>query len=290
MHEESNNKNGAQLSPSDVASQLPARNDGAAAVLDSLLLLLATHSLLTCSVSKLESGGIERRYGLAPAGKYFVGDENGVSFAQFQAYTSVAAKRNLCFKEAVVGSGNFCKRNNEKSYYDIVMSDPEYCKLFNDAMGAHSTILMRKAVKVYDGFSNLGSIVNVGGGTGATLAIILANYPSIHAINFDLPQVLQYAQSYHGIEHIGGDMFVEVPRGDAILLKEKVIVMDDILPNTLQTSAHAKYASVLNAIMLSVLEGKERTEDEFKVLAKKAGFAEFKVCLLCVWHGVNGVR
>ncbi|KAL0351469.1 UNVERIFIED_CONTAM: Caffeic acid 3-O-methyltransferase [Sesamum calycinum] len=301
---------GALLSPSDIASQLPTSHDGAAAVLDSLLRLLATHSLLTCSVSKLESGGIERRYGLAPAGKFFVGDENGVSFAQYQAYTSVAAKSILCFKEAVVGSGNFCKRNNEKSYYDIVMSDPEYSKLFNDAMGAHSTILLRKAVKVYDGFSKLGSIVDVGGGTGATLAIILANYPSIHAINFDLPQVLQYAPPYHGVEHIGGDMFVEVPRGDAILLKfilhnwddekcnkllkncyealpnkGKVIVMDDILPNTLQTSAQAKYASVLNVIMLSVLEGKERTEDEFKVLATKAGFAEFKV--VCYVYGMG---
>ncbi|KAK4391104.1 Caffeic acid 3-O-methyltransferase [Sesamum angolense] len=79
---------------------------------------------------------------------------------------------------------------------------------------------MRKAVKVYDGFGSLGSIVDVGGGTGATLAIIVANYPSVCGINFDLPQVLRNAPSYNGIEHIGGDMFVEVPKGDAILLKQ----------------------------------------------------------------------
>ncbi|KAL0360214.1 UNVERIFIED_CONTAM: Caffeic acid 3-O-methyltransferase [Sesamum radiatum] len=79
---------GAQLSPSDIVSQLPTSHDGAAAVLDSLLRLLATHSLLTCSVSRLENGGIERRYGLAPAGKFFVGDENGVSFSQFRALAS----------------------------------------------------------------------------------------------------------------------------------------------------------------------------------------------------------
>ncbi|KAL0438070.1 UNVERIFIED_CONTAM: Caffeic acid 3-O-methyltransferase [Sesamum latifolium] len=295
---------GAQLSPSDIASQLPGSHDGAATMLDSLLRLLATHSLLTCSVTKLESGGIERRYGLAPAGKFFVGDENGVSCAKYWAFASAG---DLCFKDAVLGGGNFSERNNGKSYYDIVMSNPEHSKMFNDAMAAHSTMLMRKAVKVYDGFARLGSIVDVGGGTGATLAMIIANYPSIHGINFDLPQVVQNAPTYNGIEHIGGDMFVEVPKGDAILLKfvlhnwddekcvkllkncykalpnnGKVIVMDDMLPDSLQTSPHAKYIFALNAVMLTVFEGKERTEDELKALATKAGFAEFKV-VCCVY-------
>ncbi|KAL0438079.1 UNVERIFIED_CONTAM: Caffeic acid 3-O-methyltransferase [Sesamum latifolium] len=84
---------GAQLSPSEILFQLPTSHDGAAVVLDSLLQLLATHSLLTCSVSRLENGAIhERRYGLAPAGKFFVGDENGVSFAQLRAVTGRGAR------------------------------------------------------------------------------------------------------------------------------------------------------------------------------------------------------
>ncbi|KAL0326204.1 UNVERIFIED_CONTAM: Caffeic acid 3-O-methyltransferase [Sesamum radiatum] len=292
---------GALLSPSDIASQLPASNDGAAGVLDSLLRLLATHSLLTCSVSKLESGGIERRYGLAPAGKFFVGYENGVSFAQFRKFVSAGARRALCFKDAVLGGANFSQRNNGKSYYDMIISNPEYGKMLNDAMGAHSTVLMRKVVKVYDGFASLGSIVDVGGGTGATLAIIIAMYPSTRGINFDLPHVLHNVPSYNGIEHSGGDMFVEVPKGDAILLKfilhnwsdekcikllkncyealpnnGKLIVMDCIFPNNAQTDVHAKYASGMDIIMSTMLEGKERTEDEFETLAIKAGFLEFK--------------
>ncbi|XP_020553870.1 caffeic acid 3-O-methyltransferase-like [Sesamum indicum] len=83
---------GAQLSPSEIVSQLPPSHDGVAAVLDSLLRLLATHSLLTCSVSKLENGGIE----LAPVGKFFVRDEDGVSFAQLWPITSQCVKGFRC--------------------------------------------------------------------------------------------------------------------------------------------------------------------------------------------------
>ncbi|KAL0314294.1 UNVERIFIED_CONTAM: Caffeic acid 3-O-methyltransferase [Sesamum angustifolium] len=237
----------ALLSPSDIASQLPTSHDGAAAVLDSLLRLLATHSLVTCSVSKLENGGIERRYGLAPAGKFFVGDENGVSFAQLRAVTGRGAM-GFSLKDAVLEGGNLTQRIHGKSNYELIFSNPETAKVMNDGMKAHSTALMRKTVKVYDGFSSLSSIVDVGGGTGTTLGIIVAK-----------------RRAY------GGDMFVEVPKGDAILLKP-------------QTDAHAKYASGMDIIMLTHLEGKERTKNEFETLATKAGFVEFKV--VCYVYGM----
>ncbi|KAK4429672.1 Caffeic acid 3-O-methyltransferase [Sesamum alatum] len=303
---------GAQLSPSDIMSQLPASNDGAAAVLDSLLRLLTTHSLLTCSVSRVESGGIERRYGVASAGKFFVGDENGVSLAPLRA--SVVATRGpmseFSIQDAILKGGNFTEKVYGKSAYELLISKPETSKIFNNAMRARSTVQMKKAIKIYDGFTSLGSIVDVGGGTGTALAIIIANCPSIRGINFDLPQVVQNAPSYNGIEHIGGDMFVEIPRGDAILLKYilhnwddencnklmkncytalpnkgKLILMDYILPTCPQTDDHSKYVSVMNILMSTMMEGKERTEDEFKGLAAKVGFTEFKV--VCYVYGMS---
>ncbi|KAK4391101.1 Caffeic acid 3-O-methyltransferase [Sesamum angolense] len=192
---------GALLSPSDIASQLPTSHDGAAAVLDSLLRLLATHSLVTCSVSKLENGGTERRYGLAPAGKFFVGDENGVSFAQLRAVTGRGAM-GFSLKDAVLEGGNLTQRIHGKSNYELIFSNPETAKVMNDGMKAHSTALMRKTVRVYDGFSSLSSIVDVG-----------------------VVRVLLWVSSLQSVEHIGGDMFVEVPKGDAILLKEKLSIL-----------------------------------------------------------------
>ncbi|KAL0314295.1 UNVERIFIED_CONTAM: Caffeic acid 3-O-methyltransferase [Sesamum angustifolium] len=282
---------GALLSPSDIASQLPTSHDGAAAVLDSLLRLLATHSLLTCSVSKLEDGGIERRYGLAPAGKFFVGDENGVSFAQLRAVTSQCV-RGLSLKDAILEGGNLTERIHGKSNYEFVVSDPEIIRVMCDGMKAYSTVFMREVVKVYDGFSSLGLIVDVGGCTGTTLAIIIAEYPHIKGINFDLPQVVQNAPSYNGVEHIGGDMFIECILHnwndekciellkncyEALPDKGKLIVMDPILPSIPQTDIHTKYTSGMDIIQLMTLEGKERTKDEFEALGTKARFTEFKV-------------
>ncbi|KAL0438075.1 UNVERIFIED_CONTAM: Caffeic acid 3-O-methyltransferase 1 [Sesamum latifolium] len=253
---------GAQLSASEIVSQLPTSHDGAAAVLDSLLRLLATHSLLTCSVIRLENGGIERRYGLAPAGKFFVGDENGVSFAPFRALASWN-EMQFSLKDALLEGENFIKRIYGKTKYAVLLSTAETTKLLNDGMRAHSTAFMKKTIKIYDGFSSLSSIVDVGGGTATALAIIIANYPHINGVNFDVPEVVQNAPSYHGIEHIGGDMFVEVPKE---------------MPSysSPQTDIHAKYASGMDVIMSTKLEGKERTKDEFETLATKAGFAEFK--------------
>ncbi|KAL3642466.1 hypothetical protein CASFOL_013281 [Castilleja foliolosa] len=304
---------GDGLSPSEIASQLPTGNvDRTVVVLDSLLRLLVTRSLLTCSICKLANGSIERRYGLALAGRFFVGDENGGSLVPYFDYVSRdEPMQQISFKDAVLEGGNIFEKPHGKSYYGSLASDPESGRIFDNAMGAHSTMLMKKVVKIYNGFEGLSSLVNVGGGNGATLDSIVSNFPSIRAINFDLQHVVQIAPSYIGMEHIGGDMFLEVPKGEAILLKfvlhnwgdeqctkllnncykalpnkGKVIVMECIMPNSPQTDhIHATYVSQQDIVMAILSQGKERTEDEFKAMAMGAGFAEFKVvcCVYGIW-------
>ncbi|TYH41042.1 hypothetical protein ES332_D12G289000v1 [Gossypium tomentosum] len=56
-------------------------------------------------------------------------------------------------------------------------------------------------------------------GTGATLSMIVSKYPTIKGINFDLPHVIENAPTCPGVEHVGGDMFASVPKGDAIFMK-----------------------------------------------------------------------
>ncbi|KAK4849017.1 hypothetical protein QYF36_019884 [Acer negundo] len=69
------------------------------------------------------------------------------------------------------------------------------------------------------GFENVKQLVDVGGGLGVTLKAVTAKYPHIKGINFDLPHVIQRAPNYPGVEHVGGDMFESVPKGDAIFMK-----------------------------------------------------------------------
>ncbi|KAM4105989.1 hypothetical protein ACJW30_04G029600 [Castanea mollissima] len=142
--------------------------------------------------------------------------------------------------------------------------------------------------------------------------MIISKYPSVKGINFDLPQVIQHAPSYPGIEHVGGDMYVSVPKGDAIMIKGtchnwndeqcikllkncnnalpeigKVIIMDLIMPEAPEASNAAKYVSMLDNAMFIQPGGKERTEKEFEALSKASGFSGFKI--ICRAFTVLGV-
>ncbi|GAB2291142.1 hypothetical protein Dimus_025399 [Dionaea muscipula] len=64
------------LTAVEIAGKLPSQNPEAPAMLDRMLRMLATYSVVTCSVV----GDGRRVYGLAPVAKYFVRNEDGVSF------------------------------------------------------------------------------------------------------------------------------------------------------------------------------------------------------------------
>lgn len=66
---------GAELSTKDIAVQIGSNNPEAPTMLDRLLSLLTTHSLLHCSVSQHS----ERLYSLSKGSKYFVTGADGVS-------------------------------------------------------------------------------------------------------------------------------------------------------------------------------------------------------------------
>ena len=83
--------------------------------------------------------------------------------------------------------------------FDYHGKDLRFNKIFNNGMSSHSTITMKKILENYKGFEGLNSVVDVGGGIGATLNMIISKYPSIKGINFDLPHVIQDAPAFPGI-------------------------------------------------------------------------------------------
>jgi caffeic acid 3-O-methyltransferase len=78
----------AYVSTSEIASQLPTKNPDAPSLLDRMLRLLATYSLLTCSVRTYEDGRVERLYGISPAGKFYVQNEDGGHLASMALINS----------------------------------------------------------------------------------------------------------------------------------------------------------------------------------------------------------
>ncbi|XP_048131211.1 caffeic acid 3-O-methyltransferase-like isoform X1 [Rhodamnia argentea] len=217
---------------------------------------------------------------------------------------SVAIKpiHMLQLNEAILEGGNQFKKVHGVSIFEYMNIDSAYNNTFNKAMDGLTTIVMNKILEFYQGFEGLTTLVDVAGGTGKCLNMIISKYPSIVGINFDLPHVIESAPAYSGIQHVGGSMFSTIPRADAIMIKNtlhnwndencikilrncyeallskgKVVVMDLVLPEAPETSATSMYTSRLDNTMLMHLGGQERTEREFRALAKAAGFSEFKV-------------
>ncbi|KAF7836141.1 isoliquiritigenin 2'-O-methyltransferase-like [Senna tora] len=289
----SNINNGRHVSATEVASELPAsaRHQNLVPKLDRLLRLLANHSLLTCSYGAANGDGDsqgERLYGISSVGKFFVsGNETkGGYVALSSLFLSYGALLDtwLNFKNAIIDEdADIFQKIHGIPFYQFSNKDPKLNTLFNKSMGNLSFTMMKKLLEVYKGFEGISTLVDVGGGTGRNISMVISKYPSIK-----------------GIEHIGGDMFEGVPKGDAIMLKNvlhnwwdensikilkkchealpengKVIVVEFIMPEV-KASEDAKFASLLDSLMF-VHDGRERTEKEYEFLCKTSGFSGFKV-------------
>ncbi|PON78926.1 O-methyltransferase COMT-type [Parasponia andersonii] len=322
--------NGAKLSADEIAAQMAANNNPDAAVmLDRVLRLLASHSVLACSVINADDHdgrSFRRVYSLAPVSKYFVTNGDGVSLRPFMAliqdkmHVYYYTTQYCCteyylnrsqLKDAILEGGLPFNRAHGMHAFKYTELNPKFNQLYNKAMYNVATIVVNKILESYNGFEHLTHLVDVGGNLGITLNLIISKYPRIKAINFDLPQVIEHAPSYPGVEHIGGDMFENVPTGDAILLKSilhdwsdepclkilnncykaipengKVIVVEEILPVKPETKNSVKSTSQTDVLMMTKNPGgKERSQEEYLALATAAGFTGvyFESCGCNFW-------
>ncbi|KAI4325032.1 hypothetical protein MLD38_030463 [Melastoma candidum] len=303
---------GSSLSPSEVASQLPTTNpDNAPVMLERILRLLASYKILTCSSRELPGGKTEHAYGLGPVAKFLTKNQDGVSVAPLclMNQDKVLMESWYYLTDAVLNGGIPFNKAYGMTAFEYHGTDPRFNKVFNRGMHEHSTITMKKILETYKGFEGLNTVVDVGGGTGAILSMIVSKYPSIKGINFDLPHVIEDAPALPRMEHVGGDMFVSVPKGDAIFMKwichdwsddhclkflknchdalpenGKVIIAECLLPETPDSTVGTKSVYHIDCIMLAHNPGgKERTEKEFAALAKGSGFPGFRVA--CCAYG-----
>ncbi|XP_062074022.1 caffeic acid 3-O-methyltransferase-like [Humulus lupulus] len=301
---------GALLSPAQIASELPTHNPDAPMLLDRLLCLLSSHSVLACSLSPDQSrdGKILRLYGLAPVAMYFVRNGiDGVSLAPLLCTMQDKAYIDIWYhlKDAVLEGGHPCNRAHGMNMVEYVRKDSRFGELFQLSMKEFNPIFMKRILEIYEGFKGLTSLVDVGGGDGANLNMIIPKYPAIKGINFDLPAILDKSSSFPGIEHCSGDMFVNIPKGETIFMKwilhgwddehcliilkncyealpesGKVIVVDMVILEAPETSLAARSLYQFDTFMMNNnITGKERTKREFEGLAKAAGFSS--ICVAC---------
>ncbi|XP_020212673.1 anthranilate N-methyltransferase [Cajanus cajan] len=299
---------GAKLSAKEIALEIGSNNPQAPAMLDRLLCLLVSHSLLSCSVSQQPPH--QRLFSLARGSKYLVTDPHGVSLGSSLTLLldEVFYKSWSELKGSILEGGVAFDRAHGMHAFEYPSVDPRFNDVFNKGMTGITTQIMKRILELYKGFEHVTKLVDVGGGLGVNLKLITSKYPHIQAINFDLPHVVQHAPDYAGVEFVGGDMFLSVPSGDAIFMKwilhdwsdehclkllkncysaipedGKVIVVDSIVSIVPETTATAKGALGSDLVMMTQNPGgKERTRQEFIELAEGSGFSGVTfICCVC---------
>ncbi|MED6217728.1 hypothetical protein PIB30_020359 [Stylosanthes scabra] len=108
-------------------------------------------------------------------------------------------------------------------FWDLIhQSNPGRMSVFNEGMASDSQMVNLALKDCKSVFEGIESVVDVGGGNGATAKIICEAFPELKFIVFDLPPVVADLRGSHNLTYVGGDMFQSIPQAHAVLLKEYI--------------------------------------------------------------------
>jgi hypothetical protein len=184
--------------------------------------------------------------------------------------------------------------------FDWLAKNPEAASLFSDTMVGFHGAEPDAVAAAYD-FSELPTIVDVGGATGNLISAVVARNPTAKGVLYDLPHVVRDAPALLQARGVAGrvtidsgSFFDRVPPGaDAYLLSHiihdwseaqclailanckkamkpggRVLIVEMVLPPG--NAPHP--GKMLDIMMLVGPGGQERTESEYADLLGKAGF------------------
>ncbi len=244
--------------------------------------------------------GEPRQFSLTPAAEMLRSDVEGSQRAlalmsggaQFQAWGEIVYSIQT-------GQSAFEKQHGQP-LFEFLAAQPDQAAIFDEAMTGIHGRESAAVLQAYD-FSGINALVDVGGGNGSQLAIILHAHPELRGILFDLPHVAERTRhllAAAGLEGrcqvLGGNFFQSVPSGaDTILLRHivhdwndeqsltilrncraalppegKLLVIESVIPTGNEPCA----GKLLDLTMLLIPGGKERTQAEYNALFRQAGF------------------
>lgn len=186
------------------------------------------------------------------------------------------------------------------SFFHHLSAEAGLGSLFDSLMTALYGREVDAALETFD-FSDVGQLLDVGGGRGTVARALLAKFPDLSCGLFDLPDVAARAEQTFAMEGLldrckitSGSFFDAIPSGyDTYLLKHvlhdwndercsvillncrrairdggRLLILEYIVPSGNEPSLIKE----LDLAMLSFFGGKERTEAEFRELLERAGF------------------
>ncbi len=182
-------------------------------------------------------------------------------------------------------------------FFQYMTEHPERHAIYDAAMMVHGIAETEPMLDAYD-FSVFRTVVDVGGGHGRMLAAILNRHPAVEGILFDLPAVADRSRTIisdlglsERCQIVGGDFFSSVPAADAYVLRHivhdwddkdavailrncrdamnpggRVLVVETVIP-PLNEPCFGKWLD----LMMLIVGGRERTEDQYRRLFQQAG-------------------
>jgi hypothetical protein len=201
------------------------------------------------------------------------------------------------------GQQNGFVREFGQAAFDYAAQHPGYGAVFDEAMSSYSGMdnaWVLEALAPYD-VSGIAHLCDVGGGHGHTLCHLLVRYPHLRGTVLERPSVLADPARLWADKlgvgdrcaYVPGDMFQEVPRADAYLMKRilhdwddaecrqilatlhraappqgRVLVIEAVVPGP--DTPH--FAKLFDVHMLVWGTGRERTEEEYAALLAGAGW------------------
>ncbi len=195
------------------------------------------------------------------------------------------------------GRGGFQKMFG-MPFFQYMLEHPRRHGIYDTAMGRFGQAEAEAMLDAYD-FSGVRTVVDVGGGSGMLLEAMLKRHPEIKGILFDLPAVVERARSFISDSGLsdrcrieGGDFFSSVPAGaDAYILQHIIHDWEDqdaitILRNCREAMRSDSRVLLVELVippgngpffgkwldlMMLLVGGRERTEEEYRRLFSAAG-------------------
>jgi hypothetical protein len=187
--------------------------------------------------------------------------------------------------------------------FDHAKADRDYAERFDQAMSSYSAAQAAQILGALQraDLSGVRVFCDVAGGHGYMACAMLNAYSHLSAIVLDLPDVVAETDALWarklGLEarcrYVGGDMFKEVPKADAYGLKmilhdwnddecvailqnirraaegpARVFIMEHVVPGP----EVPHFAKLFDIHMMCWGSGRERTESEYAMLVRDAGW------------------
>ncbi len=225
----------------------------------------------------------------------FVGEQHYPAWGEI-AYSAQTGKTGF---EAAFG----------QPFFTYLAQHPEAEARFQRLMRGGMRREAEALVSAYD-FSDSQVVVDVGGGDGTLLDVLLRRYPHLQGILFERAELVADARAALSaagvgsrVEVVGGDFFEQVPAGgdvyvlswilhdwddaaatkilrtcrEAMSTTGKLLIFELVAPERMEANAApaslSERVTRLDLSMLVLMGGRERTASEFRQLLAASGFA-----------------